>query len=306
MGYSSWSTDAYSKLKSTYRHKSTRDIFSSTFMHDDMNPHGVIMRESRDSDAHPESVALMVFLDVTGSMGRIPSILVKEKLGALMDTVINHGVPHPQILFGAIGDHISDRAPLQVGQFESGTKELDMWLTRLYLEGGGGGQHMESYLLAWLFAARHTSIDSFEKRNEKGFLFTIGDEWTWEAVTGSKLKSIMGYGQGDSVTAEQLLEEAQRMYEVFHIHINEASYRNSPTVLNPWRDILGERLLILDDYNAVAETIATTVAVIRGASLAKVTAGFDRNISGHVNKALAKVSTGLAKRPKSSGGIVKL
>lgn len=305
MGYSSWSSDAYDHLKDLKKGKSRKAIFSSTYIHKTMDPKGVDVRESRDSAAHPESLPVAVFLDVTGSMGRIPEIMVREKLGALMDTLIDHGVEHPQILFGAIGDHISDRCPLQIGQFESGTDELDMWLTRIYLEGGGGGQNKESYLLSWLFAARHTSLDSFEKRGQKGFLFTIGDEWCWETLDAKRIKALMGYSQADDIHIADLLEEAKRMYEVFHIHVNEASYRDDPRVIEPWKRLLGERLIILDDYNAVAETIAATVAVLQGVGLSSVTASFDSSTSKTVSKALAGVSTSLAK-PKVSGGILKL
>jgi hypothetical protein len=117
MGYTSWSNDAYSKLKSSRTGKSVNDIFlnnSKGQISDRMSPFGIKFRESRDSDIHPESLSIGVFLDVTGSMGHIPEILVREKLGSLMNTLIAHGVAHPQILFGAIGDHISDRYPLRV------------------------------------------------------------------------------------------------------------------------------------------------------------------------------------------------
>jgi hypothetical protein len=293
MGYSDWSSDAYTHLTSSkgYASKSADDIFSKSIS-SDMTPLNLGIREARDSDAHPESLAVMVFLDETGSMGRIPEAIVKDKLGALMNTIIDNGIEHPQVLFGAIGDHISDRSPLQVGQFESGTEELDKWLTQMYLEGYGGGQNMESYLLAWLVAGRHTSIDCFEKRNEKGFLFTIGDEMSWDNVSANKLKDLMGYPQGEDVTDVQLLEEAQRLYNVYHIHINETGYRDDPQVLGYWRKMLGERLIVLDDYNALCETISTLIAVQHGVDIADVTSKFDSKTAGLVTTALATVVTG--------------
>jgi len=291
MGYSGWSSDAYTNLSRSYVGKSADDIFSSSAV-SDMLPKGVDVREARDSDEHPNSLAVMVFLDVTGSMGHIPEAIVKNKLGALMNTIIDNGVPDPQILFGAIGDHHCDRTPLQIGQFESGTEELDKWLTSMYLEGGGGGQNMESYLQAWLIAGRHTSIDCFEKRNEKGFLITIGDEKNWGEMDAHALKEIMGYAQGDTVTDEQLLEEAQRLYNVYHIHINETGYRNDAEVIGYWKEKLGERLIILDDYNALCETISTLIAVQHGVDMADVTSTFDAGIAGTVTTALATVVTG--------------
>jgi hypothetical protein len=301
MGSSSWSSDAFSKLKADHSTKSTAQIFTSTKIDNDMSPKNVKFRESRDSDAHPESVAVAVFLDVTGSMGMIPERLVREKLGALMTTLIDHGVPDAHVLFGAIGDHYSDTTPLQVGQFEAGTDELNKWLTKIYLEGGGGGQNKESYLLAWLFAGRHTSIDCFEKRDEKGFLFTIGDEATWDEAEKDRLADLLGYSLEANVTSAQLLAEAQRMYNVFHLHIKETSTGRQQNIIDSWKDKLGERVIIVEDYNNVAEIIASTVAVVRGADIQKVVAGFDDHTAKQVTNALVKVGAGVVGSKQKSG-----
>jgi hypothetical protein len=308
MGYAKWSSDAYAHLRSTYATKSRDDIFKanrSRTMHTSVNPSGLKFRESRDSDAHPASIAIGVFLDVTGSMGRIPELLVRHKLSNMMDTLVSHGVRSPQVMFSAIGDHLSDRAPLQVGQFESGARELSNGLSNLFLEGGGGGQNRESYLLAWLAAGRHTSIDCYEKRGQKGFLFTVGDERNWEALSPEHVLSIMGYQSERPLEAATLLEEAQRMYHVYHIHINETGYRDNPEVIGYWRKTLGERLLILDDHNALAELIASTVAVCQGIPLHHATASFDSKTADSVSKALAKTSAG-SSLPSTKKGIFRL
>jgi len=306
MGYSGWSNDAYTNLTSSkgYASKSADDIFSRS-MSSDMTPLNLGIREARDSDAHPTSLAVMVFLDVTGSMGRIPHAIAQEKLGALMNTIIDNGVEHPQVLFGAIGDHHSDRSPLQLGQFEAGTEELDKWLTSVFIEGNGGGQNRESYLLAWLTAGRHTSIDCFEKRNEKGFLFTIGDEKSWDTLDANALKELLGYAQADELNDKQLLEEAQRLYNVYHIHVNEGSYRDDPEILGYWKEMLGERLIVLEDYNAICETIATLIAVQHGVDLNDVISKFDAKTAGLVTTALATVVQGSIVSA-SDDGVIKL
>lgn len=40
----------------------------------------------------------------------------------------------------------------------------------------------ESYELAMYFMARHTSIDCYEKRGKRGYLFMIGDELAYPKV----------------------------------------------------------------------------------------------------------------------------
>src|SRR3989338_5921767 len=114
-------------------------------VHDLLNPYGVI-RECLDSENHPEPLAGIVILDVTGSMKRLPGIFV-ERLKQLMGLVLRGGyVDHPQWMFVAVGDATCDRAPLQVGQFEA-SAEMEDDLGRMYLEGNGGGQKTESYEL---------------------------------------------------------------------------------------------------------------------------------------------------------------
>lgn len=306
MGSSSWSSDAYQNLKASNSTKSTNQIFTqsaSKTTAKELSPLNLKVREARDSEAHPESLAIIVDLDVTGSMGRIPEIMVREKLGTLMDTLITHGIKDASILFGAIGDHHSDTDPLQVGQFESGTDETTKCLTSIYLEGNGGGQSKESYLLAWLIAARHTSIDCFEKRNQKGILFTIGDEASWDSVSADKLKKMMGYTEATAITDKEILEEAQRTYHVFHIHVNEGGYKNDPAVLGYWKNLLGERLIILDNYNNIAELIASTVAIIHGIDIEEVTKGFSDSVASSIKNALVRVDTSVTKQ---SNKVIKL
>jgi hypothetical protein len=238
-------------------------------------------------------------------MGRIPEAVVKESLGSLMETLIKNNVEDAAVLFMGIGDHTHDSFPLQLGQFESGTVELDKWLTSLNIEKGGGGTSEESYLLAWLIAARHTSIDCFEKRGQKGFLFTIGDEMTHSSVNASWLKSALGYPQASDITAEQLLREAERLYNIFHIHVNEGSYRDDPRVLAHWRKLLGQRLIVLDDYRNLCEVISSTVAAVNGASLADIVKDFDPSTAMAVTTAVSLAVTAVS-TPNLSGAVIKL
>ena len=152
-------------VTSGYYSKPKEEIFKQREINNAMNPYGISIRESRDSVEHPNSLAIILALDVTGSMGSIPHHLVKDGLPDIMQGIIDKGLKDPQLLFLAIGDHeCGDKAPLQVGQFESSDELLDKWLTDVFLEGGGGSNEGESYLLAWYFASLHTSIDCLEKR----------------------------------------------------------------------------------------------------------------------------------------------
>jgi hypothetical protein len=309
MGYSAWSSDAYDSVSRVRRTRSIDDNFTQNKMgviHPDLSPDNVDVRESRDSHLHPDSVPIIVALDVTGSMGSIPENLIKNKLGTLMNTLIDNGIRDPQIMFMAVGDHIFDDYPLQVGQFESGTTELDECLSKIFIERGGGGQNRESYPLAWYFAARHTSIDSFEKRMEKGFLFTIGDEGFHDQMQADLLQAKCGYKGKEGLGASSLLNEAARSYFVFHIHANEASYHNDHFVFSQWKTLLGERFLVLEDQNNIAELIATTVALVKGVHPDVAMSGFDAKTRQSVSNALVSVKDSLVRRDHGTSGIIAL
>jgi len=242
-----------------YTTKSEQEIFTSRSINSAMNPYGVGIRESRDSAEHPNSVAIVIGLDVTGSMGSVPHFLVREGIVTIMANIIQAGVPDPQVLFLGIGDHECDRAPLQVGQFESSDALLDKWLTDIYLEGGGGGNDGESYLLAWYFAAKHTAIDCLEKRGQKGILFTIGDEPVLTEVPSRVLQKMMGEGQYENYTAAALLSAAQSMYHCFHIHIHETSTGSIQRTVDGWKQLLSDNLVVAKRKTDVAHIISSLV-----------------------------------------------
>lgn len=238
-----------------YGFKSASEIFVQNQLgmaHESMNPNGITFREARDSEVHPNTVPIILGLDVTGSMGHIPHELIKDGLPKLMGGIIQGGVPDPALLFLGIGDHECDRFPLQVGQFESGDEELDMWLTRTYIESGGGGNAGESYLLAWYFAAFHTKTDAFEKRGQKGLLFTVGDEPNLPTLPASAIKEIMGQGQ-QTYTSLELLKEAQKRYEVYHISVLHSDQAVRANVA--WKELLGQNCLSIEDHKEIPNVI---------------------------------------------------
>ena len=235
-------------------------VFKMTAINNAMSPKGVKIRESRDSEEHPNSIAIIVALDETGSMGTVPHHLVQEGLPNLMDRILKAGVADPQVLFLGIGDHECDRAPLQVSQFESSDELLDKWLTSVYLEGLGGGNEGESYALAWYFAGRHTSIDCHEKRGIKGILFTIGDEPVLQDYPARVLQNLMGEGQYSDETAQTLLAKAREKYNCFHVHIAETGAGSMRSTVDGWKQLMGpDHLLVAKSHKDVPELIAEAI-----------------------------------------------
>jgi len=243
-----------------YAHKSIDQIFTSKSIEKTMDPINFDIREARDSEEHPESIAVIINLDVTGSMGAIPHYLIRNGLPNLMGKVQQLGIKDPQILMTAIGDHECDRSPLQIGQFESSDELIDKWLTSIYVEGGGGGNNGESYLLAWYLATFKTSIDCWEKRKQKGFLFTIGDEPTLRNIPGLVLNDLCGNGQHKDYSATELLSLAKEKYHVFHLHLKEGFNGMDPNVMGDWKQLLGENLIIIDNKEDISKVIPEIIA----------------------------------------------
>ena len=83
MGCGSWTSsswDSYKKSKSIDDRSTVSSIYHSSECKDTMNPKGVNVRESRDSDEHPNSNAIILGLDVTGSMGSTAETIAKGGL----------------------------------------------------------------------------------------------------------------------------------------------------------------------------------------------------------------------------------
>lgn len=263
MGGSYYDSDArHSRATSAgYYTKDINEVFTQQKkrqIHEDMNPKNIKVRECRDSTAHPNSFPVAFFLDATGSMGSIPKNLVKDGLPNMMSKLIQNGAIDSAVLFGAVGDHECDRAPLQVSQFESGDIELDMWLTRTWLEGGGGSNAGESYLLAWQFVANHVVSDAWEKRNTKGVLLTIGDEPNLPNLPKSAVVGIYGESamQASVVSADELLAKVQEKFHVYHLHLTERGGKDS---LKSWKNVLGQNCIEVKNHNDVPDVIADIV-----------------------------------------------
>ena len=262
MGWTSYSTDART-LRATAACYASAPV-DVTFtqqrerrVHEQMDSTKVVFREARDSEAHPNSFPIILALDVTGSMGAIPRMLIADGLPKIMGRIIQNGCPDAALCFLAIGDHECDRYPVQAAQFESGDSELDMWLTRTYLEGGGGGNAGESYPLAWDFAANRVQTDSWDKRKEKGLLFTIGDEPFLKNFPANAFKGIYGSNglHQKTVTAEELFQAASEKFDIYHLSLDHG-YRRTDSA---WVQLLGPNCVILNDHNEVPNTIAQIV-----------------------------------------------
>ena len=227
-----------------------------------MNPANLKVRESRDSAEHPNSNAIIVGLDVTGSMSRVV-VSVRDALGKLMNMLLKEKyISDPQILFCAVGDATSDVFPVQISQFESDNR-IDDQIKEVVLEGSGGAFGEESYELEFYVAAEHTSIDCWEKRKKKGYLFTIGDEEPYPEVKKYEVDKIFNVALQKNVSTDATVKEAQKKYFTFHIIPYGSSGYGKQEIKNRWVKLLGGSQFVFELKNPslISETIALAIGL---------------------------------------------
>jgi hypothetical protein len=242
-------------------------------VHEKMDPYKVT-RESRDSRVHPESRAIGIVIDNTGSMQEVPVIL-QRNLPNLMDEFVDSGIePHAQVMISSVGDATCDdhmlpdgrssSGSLQVGQFESGI-EIDQDLERIWRVGGGGGQRTESYQNILYFYGYHTSIDCFEKRGEKGFLFVIGDEMAYPQVSRTEANLLFGDTLQEDIPLDKVLETVKRMYHVFFLIPQHTLNGRSPDIQKYWVELMGAKnVILLEHEEQICDVITSAVAATLG------------------------------------------
>ncbi len=282
MGGGSWTSASTQRSYAKYATEvssatSVNQVFTKTKLSEVLNPKGVTLRESCDSEDNPSSRPIIVGLDVTGSMGMIAKHIAQTGLNDIMTAIFDRQpVNDPHVMFMGIGDAAYDDAPLQVSQFEADFRIVEQ-LSNLYVEGCGGGNMTESYDFPWYFAGTRTKADSFDKRGEKGYLFTMGDELPPETLRANDINRVMGTSEQHDVPSVESLKMAEERYHVFHLIIEQGSFarRRPNDVENQWKQLLHSRALMVDDYTKVSQVIISAIQVSEGADPEQVVNSWD-------------------------------
>lgn len=224
---------------------------------------GKVMRESRDSVEHPNSVPIALVFDDTGSMGQ-DAYTVQKKLGSIYGMLLRKGyVEDPQLLTAVYADAITDTVPLQVAQFESDNR-IDDSLDKVFIEGNGGGNGGESQALGWYYLAYHTATDAWEKRQKKGYAFFIADEVSHQ-ITADQVRRVVGDGEplGD-IALPALAKTLQEKWEVYVLVLNNMTARMQGSVEFYTKHFGKDNVLVLETSDAVAETVAAVIGLREG------------------------------------------
>lgn len=289
MGSAPSSSKDWSSYKTTRKidTATTDQIYTSSDMKDKFNPAKIALREARDNAAQPETTPIIIALDVTGSMSSMLKEVAKG-IGDFVTQVHADGIiKDPQIMLMAIGDvEAGDRAPLQVTQFESDIRIIEQ-LQELWFEGHGGGNRSESFPLAWHFATNRIETDSFEKRNKKGILISIGNDGLPEGFTKSELLRVYGI-EMEAVSTKNVYDSASRMFDIFHIHLKHSNDRDE---IDSQRAILGEKVIVLEDVGLVTKTLTGLCMKLKGKDSTEIATVLGDKVASSVS-AIAVVQQG--------------
>lgn len=233
MGSGSWTRDSFRSYSLTKKMSvgtdgsisgdyHAQDMFKQRMIAPELDPKNK-MRECCDSAEHPNTIPVILGLDVTGSMGGA-AVEIAKKLNVVM-TRLYEKVADVEFMIMGIGDLAYDNAPIQASQFESDIRIAEQ-LDKIYFEGGGGGNSFESYTAAWYFGLRHTKLDCWN-RSKKGIIITMGDEPLNPYLPKEPLsRTTRDSLQGD-VETKDLYEEASQKFDIYHLAVNDSqtSYR---------------------------------------------------------------------------------
>lgn len=262
MGGGAWTTSAYSNyMKSTKKisnvdtlnSRSVNQFYTAYSLDPALDPKGVEFRECCDSDEHPNTIPVILALDVTGSMGSACAAVARQ-----LDKIITglyEDVKDVEIMVMGIGDFAYDAAPLQVSQFESDVRICDQ-LGKIYFERGGGGNGFESYTAAWYFGLNHTKLDCW-KRGKKGIIITMGDEPLNPYLPGRTFDRVFGYVSQD-VNTKDLYEQAIEKFDIYHIIITDpegSGWRYLERDKESWGKVLDGQHLFAKNSNELPEVI---------------------------------------------------
>ena len=239
-------SSGYSMIKGM----SAEQVYTQKSIADSLNPVGIKVRECRDSEEHPNTVPVILALDVTGSMGET-AVDVASKLNVII-TELYKSITDVEFMIMGIGDFIFDRNPLQVSQFESDIRIAEQ-LDQLYFEFGGGPNDWESYSAAWAFANKHTDLDCW-KRGKRGIIITMGDEELNPSLPAKPNYELDAFAQ--EVDTKKLYDEVSKKYDIYHIDVDHRGFHPD---MDRWHDVLGKDHVFKAKVDSVAQIITEII-----------------------------------------------
>ena len=226
---SSWGSSSSASSFGASSYSSSK--MSSSKLDSLMSPKGKILKST---SKHP----IIVMLDVTGSNIDFARV-VYDKMPMFYGQIEQKGyLDDFDISFCAVGDAKCDDYPLQIGDFAKGI-EIDSWLEKLVLEGGGGYFGEESYELAAYYLYKNTE---FEKGAEP-IIFFIGDEMPYQELSVSEAEKYGIECNEEGIKPFKLLRK--KVNDNVFMLLNKASGRGfRSNITSCWESLLAPQHVV--------------------------------------------------------------
>ena len=267
MGGGTWTKAAFTSYSHTMCRAVTDDgsikgkytaqeMFKQRSIDKALNPKNVV-RECVDTEEHPNTIPVILALDVTGSMGE-SAVEIAKKLNVIM-TKLYESVTDIEFMIMAIGDFAYDSYPLQASQFESDIRIAEQ-LDKVYFEAGGGGNSYESYSAAWLFGARQTKLDCW-KRGKKGLIITIGDELLNPYLPGNTVNKLLLESVQTDIETSEIYNEVKEKYDVYHLNCTSTFNGNMcmTEIVKSFATVIGEQNISNVTVEEITDKIVSIV-----------------------------------------------
>lgn len=224
-----------------------------------LDPQSFTVRECCNSEEHPNTVPVILALDVTGSMGEACAETAAA-LGKIVTSLYDKFADIEFCIMG-IGDLDYDSSPIQMSQFESDVR-IAVALDKVYMEHGGGGNGFESYTAAWYMGLNRTKLDCYDKQGRKGIIITMGDEPLNPYLPCRELNSCIKGTEEKDIETTELYSQASQKFDIFHIAVDSprCCYRRyQHDVDNSFGQQLGSRYKV-STIDGLAQTIEDCIA----------------------------------------------
>lgn len=275
--YASYSTSLGRSYSAT-THRVTGQTFEAEHINRYLDPKKFSFRECVNTEEHPNTIPVILALDVTGSMGEACSETAAA-LGAIMNSLYEKFQDIEFCIMG-IGDLAYDDAPIQMSQFESDVRIAEA-IDRVYMEHGGGGNCYESYTAAWYMGLYHTKLDCW-KQGRKGIIITMGDEPLNPYLPLEELRNCLcqAVPTEKDIETRDLYNKAIEKFDIFHIAVesDKDCYRfYAEEIANTFGQLLGPRCKV-SSIDSLAGTIEECITeAVEGVTSTPQTAAVTEN-----------------------------
>ena len=306
MGGATYDRDVYSSSSArawsgNFGSDASKKAFRSTTLDEFMFPYGRMLKANC-------KVPILVMLDVTGSNIDFARI-VYDKMPMFYGQIEQQNyLDDFEIAVCAVGDAYTDKYPLQIPEFGAGI-EIDSWLTKLVLEGGGGGQKRESYELAAYYLAKH-----FEFREDaEPIVFFIADESPYSQVSDSQVRK---YVDDEPVEDQKPFASlAERICNRLFLILNPyGGRRQDQDIYDDWRDVVDSEHIVRFECGQEKSIVDTMLGIIALSYGTRSIAAYKNDMvaRGQTQERIASVTANLGSlqletsKPKSISGLKSL